>query len=114
MHFHVLSLLCCRKATGLDKFLPAPIFENVKSKDIRKVLTHLMKSQQSLALPGQKHLTAMQTKMHYLKALSELRSFGGKCFLVTLEVSQCARTSFTCNKDLHKCIKFLYSYKDIV
>ena len=59
----------------------------MKVKDVRKMLSHHLKAVQNLALPGTKHLSPAQTKMHYLKTLSELRSFGGKCFLVTLMVS---------------------------
>ena len=83
----------CRKETGLDKFLPEALTSVVKVKDLRKMLTHHLKLNASLALPGQKHLSQAQTKMHYLKTLSELRSFGGKCFLVTLVVSPCASSS---------------------
>ena len=58
----------------------------VKVKDIRRLMTQHLKAAQSNATPGRKTLSPLQAKMHYLKTLSEMRSFGGKCFLVTIEV----------------------------
>ena len=46
-----------------------------------------MKLNQGLIAPGQKQVTPLQAKLHYMKIVSELRSFGGKCFLATLVVS---------------------------
>lgn len=59
----------------------------MKPKDIRKMINHYMKSNLSLA-PGQKQITPLQAKLHYIKILSELRTFGGKCFMATLVVSE--------------------------
>ena len=58
----------------------------MKGKDLRKTLTHYLKSNQNLTTPGQKQLTALQAQMHYLKVVGELRSFGGKSFVATFEV----------------------------
>ena len=41
----------------------------------------------NLTAPGQKNLTALQAKLHYLKIISELPSYGAKCFSTTLSVS---------------------------
>ena len=51
------------------------------------MLGHFMKLNQGLIAPGQKQVTPLQAKLHYMKIVSELRSFGGKCFLATLVVS---------------------------
>ena len=59
----------------------------MKGKDLRKMLSHYLKANHSLAAPGQKQLTALQAKLHYLKIIGELRSFGTKCFMATLMVS---------------------------
>ena len=44
-----------------------------------------MKANLNLA-PGQKQITPLQAKLHYMKIISELRTFGGKCFMATLVV----------------------------
>ena len=58
----------------------------MKAKEVRKLLNHYMKLNQNLA-PGQKQLTELQAKLHYLKILSQLKAFGGKCFVATFVVS---------------------------
>lgn len=57
------------------------------------MLAHFMKMNQGLIAPGQKQVTPLQAKLHYMKIVSELRSFGGKCFLATLVVSWILFTS---------------------
>ena len=59
----------------------------MKAKDLRKMIAHYLKANQNLTAPGQKSLTALQAKLHYMKIISELRSFGGKLFIATLVVS---------------------------
>ena len=58
----------------------------MKTKDVRKMISHYMKANNNLTAPGQKQLTALQAKLHYMKLISELRTFGGKCFMATLVV----------------------------
>ena len=76
-----------RKDCGLERFVPCSLLDSMKGKDLRKILGHCMKANQNLSAPGQKQLTALQAKLHYLKILGEVRSFGGKCFVATHVVS---------------------------
>ena len=56
----------------------------MKRKELGKLLAHFLKLNQSLVAAGQKQLTALQAKLHYLKIISELPSYGAKCFSTTL------------------------------
>ena len=58
----------------------------MKMKDLRKVLAQSLKMNQNLTAPGQKQLTALQAKLHYMKIVSELKTFGSRVFMVTLLV----------------------------
>ena len=79
--------LCSRKEPGLDHFLPSTVLDSSKGKDIRKMLSHYLRATHSLTAPGQKQLTALQAKLHYLKIVSELKTFGAKSFIATFVVS---------------------------
>ena len=59
----------------------------MKRKELRKLLSHFLKQNQALCAPGQKHLTALQAKLHYLKIIGELPSYGSKCFSTNLRVN---------------------------
>ena len=76
-----------RREFGLGMFLNPSMLRAVRPKELRKMLGHFMKLNQGLIAPGQKQVTPLQAKLHYMKIVSELRSFGGKCFLATLVVS---------------------------
>lgn len=85
--FSTHHLFCfLRKESGLDKFVAHSLLENMKSKDLRKMLAQYMKMNQSLTAPGQKQLSALQAKLHYMKIISELKTFGSRVFMVTLLV----------------------------
>ena len=75
-----------RRDTGLETFVPSSVLDTMKPKEIRKLLAHYIKVNQGLA-PGQKQLTELQAKLHYLKRLMTLKAFGGKCFVATFVVS---------------------------
>ncbi|KAH3839723.1 hypothetical protein DPMN_113157 [Dreissena polymorpha] len=79
-------LLFFRKEFGLEKFVPQSIREAFKIKDLRKVLAQCLKMNANLTAPGQKQLTALQAKLHYMKIVSELKTFGSRVFMVTLLV----------------------------
>uniref|UniRef100_A0A673Z1J1 FERM and PDZ domain containing 4 n=1 Tax=Salmo trutta TaxID=8032 RepID=A0A673Z1J1_SALTR len=64
---------------GLALFIPPAVMTSMKEKNIKKALTHILKTNQNLVPPGKK-LTALQAKVHYLKYLSELRLYGGRVF----------------------------------
>lgn len=51
----------------------------MKRKEIRKLVGHFLKLHASMAGPG-KQLTALQAKLHYLDIVSQLPSYGAKCF----------------------------------
>ncbi|XP_042903053.1 FERM and PDZ domain-containing protein 4 isoform X2 [Parasteatoda tepidariorum] len=69
---------------GIDRFVPVSLLETMKRKELRKLLGHFLKQNQALCAPGQKRMTALQAKLHYLKIISELPSYGSKCFSTNL------------------------------
>ena len=78
--------------------MPNSLAESMKRKELKKLLGHFLKMNTNLTAPGQKNLTALQAKLHYLKIISELPSYGAKCFSTTLSVSishQRNQSSFT-------------------
>ena len=81
-----------RKECGLEKFVPSSLAETMKRKELRKLLGHFLKLNSSLTAgggngSGQKNLTALQAKLHYLKIISDLPSYGAKCFSTNMSVS---------------------------
>lgn len=78
-----VSLKYIEKEWGLGLFLPPAVLSSMKEKNIKKALTHILKTNQNLVPPGKK-LTALQAKVHYLKYLSDLRLYGGRVFKSTL------------------------------
>ncbi|XP_029980013.1 FERM and PDZ domain-containing protein 4-like isoform X2 [Sphaeramia orbicularis] len=74
-----VSLKYIEKEWGLGLFLPPAVLSSMKEKNIKKALTHILKSNQNLMPPGKK-LTTLQAKVHYLKYLSDLRLYGGRVF----------------------------------
>ena len=79
-------LYVCSKECGLDKFVSKSLLESMKGKDLKRMLSQYLKMNQSLAAPGQKQLTALQAKLHYMKIVGELKTFGSRVFMVTLLV----------------------------
>ena len=75
-----------RKECGLEKFVPMFERSTMRGKDLRKLLTQQLKINQNLTAPGQKQLTALQAKLHYMKIVSEQKTFGSRVFMVTLLV----------------------------
>lgn len=75
-----------RKDCGLERFVPASYVDSMKRKELRKILSHFLKLNSNLTAPGQKQLTALQAKLHYLKIISELPSYGAKCFSTNMKV----------------------------
>ena len=70
----------------MERFVPASLLEAMKRKELRKLLSHFFKVNQQLISPGQKQMTALQAKLHYLKIIAELPSYGAKCFSTTFKV----------------------------
>ncbi|XP_062907073.1 FERM and PDZ domain-containing protein 4 isoform X3 [Mobula hypostoma] len=78
-----VSLKYIEKEWGLDTFLPPMVLQSMKEKNVKKALTHILKTNQNLVPPGKK-LSALQAKVHYLKFLSDLRLYGGRVFKAML------------------------------
>ncbi|XP_023682292.1 FERM and PDZ domain-containing protein 4-like isoform X2 [Paramormyrops kingsleyae] len=74
-----VSLKYIEKEWGFALFLPPALLSSMKEKNIKKALTHILKTNQNLVPPGKK-LTALQAKVHYLKYLCDLRLYGGRVF----------------------------------
>ncbi|XP_014841146.1 PREDICTED: FERM and PDZ domain-containing protein 4 isoform X4 [Poecilia mexicana] len=74
-----VSLKYIQKEWGLSLFLPPTVLSSMKEKNIKKALTHILKTNQNLVPPGKK-LTALQAKVHYLRYISELKLYGGREF----------------------------------
>ncbi|XP_060073323.1 uncharacterized protein LOC132553128 [Ylistrum balloti] len=79
-----INIKAIEKECGLEKFVPATQIESMKGKDLRKLLSQQLKINQNLTPPGQKQLSALQAKLHYVKIVSELKTFGSRVFMVTL------------------------------
>ena len=84
-------ILHYRKESGFEKFVPSSLAETMKRKELRKLLGHFLKLNSNLTAAGsgssQKNLTALQAKLHYLKIISDLPSYGAKCFSTNMSVS---------------------------
>lgn len=65
---------------GLERFVPSSLLETMKRKELRKVLTHLLKLNYTMTGSSNKCLTALQAKLYYLTIISQLPSYGAKCF----------------------------------
>ncbi|XP_052796628.1 uncharacterized protein LOC128229029 isoform X3 [Mya arenaria] len=79
-----INIKTVEKEFGLEKFVPGSIREAFKVKDLRKMLAQCLKMNANLTAPGQKQLTALQAKLHYMKIISEMKTFGSRVFMVTL------------------------------
>lgn len=74
-----LTVKTIEREFGLERFVPASLLEKIKRKEVRKLIAHFLKLHASMAGPG-KQLTALQAKLHYLDIVSQLPSYGAKCF----------------------------------
>ena len=52
-----------------------------------KIVLKILTSNLCLCSTGQKQLTALQAQLHYLKIISELPSYGAKCFSTNISDS---------------------------
>lgn len=50
----ITELCACRKEWGLALFLPPAVLSSMKEKNIKKALTHILKTNQNLVPPGKK------------------------------------------------------------
>ena len=68
--------------------MPRSILETIKRKEVRKQLNRLLKQIESQAASGQKQLSMLQAKIHYLNVVAQLPSYGAKCFPVKIKVDK--------------------------
>ncbi|XP_067040757.1 uncharacterized protein [Acropora muricata] len=73
-----------REFGGLGKFVPSDLLHSMRGKDLRKALEQQIKQNENLASPGEKHMSSLQCKLHYLNLAMELFSYGGRYFDVVL------------------------------
>lgn len=74
-----LTVKTVEKKFGLDKFVPISLLENVKRKELCKLIAHFLKLHSTLTEPD-KQLTPLQAKLLYLNIINQLPSYGAKCF----------------------------------
>ncbi|XP_071050930.1 FERM and PDZ domain-containing protein 4 isoform X1 [Onthophagus taurus] len=74
-----LNVKIVEREFGLERFVPASLLEKMKRKEVKKVVGHFLKLHSNMAGSG-KHLTPLQAKLHYLDIVSQLPSYGAKCF----------------------------------
>jgi hypothetical protein len=83
-----VNLKIIEKTVTLKPFLPYTLMETMKSKELHKLLNHYLKQNAiQLCPPGQKTLTSLQAKVHYLRIISELPSYGAKVFAMNIRES---------------------------
>jgi hypothetical protein len=77
-----------RREFGLERFVPVSLMSTMKRKELRKLIGHFLKLNHNLSPTGQKSLTSLQAKLYYLNIISELPSYGAKCFSTNIRVCQ--------------------------
>ncbi|XP_039287999.1 uncharacterized protein LOC111046332 isoform X3 [Nilaparvata lugens] len=75
-----ITVKAIEKEFGLERFVPVSLMESMKRKELRKLLSHLLKLNQTMTGSSHKCLTSLQAKLYYLSIISELPSYGAKCF----------------------------------
>lgn len=83
-----VNLKKIEKDCGLQSFVPNTLLENLKRKELHKLLNYYLKQNQQLCPQGQKTLTALQAKVHYLRIISELPSYGANLFATNIRNAQ--------------------------
>lgn len=79
-----------RREFGLERFVPVSLMETMKRKELRKIIGHFLKMNQNMTTAsglGHKSLTSLQAKLYYLNIISQLPSYGAKCFSTNIRVS---------------------------
>ncbi|KAJ9585424.1 hypothetical protein L9F63_002771, partial [Diploptera punctata] len=99
IHQHAISNNMAGKVTvkaierefGLERFVPVSLMTSMKRKELRKLIGHFLKLNHNLSPTGQKSLTSLQAKLYYLNIISELPSYGAKCFSTNIRDSNIER-----------------------
>ncbi|KAJ1531887.1 hypothetical protein ONE63_000535 [Megalurothrips usitatus] len=98
IHQHAVSNNMAGKVTvkmierefGLERFVPVSLMETMKRKELRKIIGHFLKMNQNMTTAsgiGHKSLTSLQAKLYYLNIISQLPSYGAKCFSTNIRDS---------------------------
>lgn len=83
-----VNVKAIEKEFTLKQFVPYTLVETMKSKELHKLLNHYLKQNQVQLCPAsQKTLTALEAKVHYLRIISELPSYGAKIFPMNIRES---------------------------
>ncbi len=83
-----------KECGGLERFVPTSLAESTKRKELRKLLVHFLKSNASLPMQEidlsdvvDNDEDALRAKLHYLKIIGDLPSYGAKCFSTNISDS---------------------------
>ena len=79
-----VNLKLIERECGLESFVPFSLLETMKRKELHKLLNHFLKLNQQLCPAGQKCLNSIQAKLHYLRIISDLPSYGAKIFSLNI------------------------------
>ncbi|XP_072932460.1 uncharacterized protein [Epargyreus clarus] len=74
-----LTIKTVEREFGLERFVPSALLENMKRKQLRRLLLHCLRLNGAMT-GGHKQLTQLQAKLHYLDIVAGLPSYGAKCF----------------------------------
>ncbi|XP_055852569.1 uncharacterized protein LOC129916576 [Episyrphus balteatus] len=75
-----LTVKVVEREFGLERFVPSSLFEGMKRKELRRLISHFLKLNSQMTGSSTKTLTQLQAKIHYLDIISGLPSYGAKCF----------------------------------
>ncbi|KAM8705852.1 hypothetical protein ACLKA7_010188 [Drosophila subpalustris] len=75
-----LTVKLVEREFGLDRFVPVSLFEGMKRKELRRLISHFLKLNAEMTGSSSKVLTQLQAKLHYLDIIASLPSYGAKCF----------------------------------
>ena len=91
--------------------------ETMKRKELRKIIGHFLKMNQNMTTAsglGHKSLTSLQAKLYYLNIISQLPSYGAKCFSTNIRVRETfgklLQLCLTACQFAHSLTHFLYLY----
>ncbi|XP_017484655.1 PREDICTED: uncharacterized protein LOC108373297 [Rhagoletis zephyria] len=75
-----LTVKFVEREFGLERFVPISLFEGMKRKELRRLISHFLKLNAEMTGSSTKVLTQLQAKLHYLDIIASLPSYGAKCF----------------------------------
>ncbi|XP_068633830.1 uncharacterized protein [Battus philenor] len=77
-----LTVKIVEREFGLERFVPSGLLDSMKRKELRRLVAHSLKLNSHMT-GGQRQLTQLQAKLHYLDIVGSLPSYGAKCFSST-------------------------------